>query len=91
MSSLASRILGREVLTLEQFAHEVMARLAWEYPEAMVTQPRPDLIAVTHGDGRPSEYTLHPSYRAYQRDPRAKEQEIARFMQWVATALPRRQ
>lgn len=89
MGSLASRILGRELLTLEQFAQEVMARLAWEYPEATVTQPRPELVAVAHGAGQPVEFTLHPSYRAYQKDTRTKEQEITRFVQWVSTSMPR--
>lgn len=84
--SLASRILGRDLLTLEQFAQEIIGRLAWEYPDARVSQPRPELIAVAHGAGQPVQFTLQPSYRAYQKDTRAKEQEITRFVQWVSAA-----
>ena len=87
--SLASRLLGREILTLEQFTHEIVERLAWELPDAVVTQSRPDCIAVARGQGRPAEFAVQSSYRAYQKDPRTLQQVIARFAEWVVSAVPR--
>lgn len=86
MGSLASKILGRELLTLDQFAHDIVTRLAWEYAEAVVTQPRPAVLAVTFPNGQAVEYALQFSYRAYQRDPRSLELVTARFVQWVASS-----
>jgi len=87
--SLATRLLGREILTLQEFTQEIVARLAWELPDAVVTQPRPDYLVVAGKAARPVEFTVQSSYRAYQQDPRTREQLVARFVQWVATTTPR--
>jgi hypothetical protein len=83
MGSLASRILGGELLTLQEFAHEVATRLAYEMPAVTVTQPRPELMAVSHAGARPVEFNLQPSYRAYQKDPRSRDQIIKRVVRWI--------
>jgi hypothetical protein len=83
MGSLASKILGGELLTLQEFAHEVGMRLAYETPAVTVTHPRPELLAVSHAGARPVEFNLQPSYRAYQKDPRSKDQIIKRVMRWI--------
>jgi hypothetical protein len=83
MGSLASKILGGELLTLQEFAHEVAARLAYETPAAAVTQPRPELVAVSHASARAVEFNLQSSYRAYQKDPRSKDQIIKRVLRWI--------
>ena len=90
MGSLASKILGGELLTLQEFAHEVATRLACETPAATVTQPRPELMAVSHAGERPVEFNLQPSYRAYQKDPRAKDQIIKRVVRWIEAGTRQR-
>ena len=83
MGSLASKILGGELLTLQEFAHEVAARLAFETPVATVTQPRPELVAVSLAGRKPVEFNLQPPYRDYQRDPRSKDQIIKRVVRCI--------
>ena len=90
MGSLASRILGGELLTLQEFAHEVAARLAYETPAVAVTQPRPELLAVSHAGKQPLEFNLQPSYRAYQKDPRSKDQIIKRVVRWIEAGTRQR-
>ncbi len=87
--SLATRLLGREILTLQEFTDELVARLAWEDSTVTVTRPRPDLLAVRRGQGQPREFTVQSSYRAYQQDPRTREQLVARFAEWVTTSTGR--
>ncbi len=87
--SLATRLLGREILTLQEFTDQLVERLAWEDPDAVVTRPRPDCLTITRGAGQPMEFTVQSSYRDYQKDPRALQQIIARFTQWVTTTGPR--
>ncbi len=87
--SLATRLLGREILTLQEFTDEIVARLVWDDAAVVVTRPRPDLVAVARGSGQPREFTVQSSYRAYQQDPRTREQLVARFADWVATTTPR--
>lgn len=87
--SLATRLLGREILTLQEFTQDIVERLAWDLPDAVVTQPRPDCLAVAGKAARPVEFAVQSSYRAYQKDPRTREQLIARFAEWVATTTPR--
>ena len=82
--SLATRLLGREILTLQEFTDQLVERLAWEDPDAVVTRPRPDCLTIARG-GHPVEFTVQSSYRDYQKDPRALQQIIARFTQWVTT------
>lgn len=89
MSSLASRLLGGELLTLPEFAHEVVTRLSYETPQATVTQPRPELLSVSCAGKAPAEFNLQSSYRAYQHDPRAKDQIIKRLVQWIETSAAR--
>jgi len=89
MSSLARRLLSRDILTLQDFAHEAMARLEWEYPEANVARPRPDVLAVAHPNRPPAEFPLQPFYRAYQKDPRTRDATITRFVEWVGTGASR--
>lgn len=89
--SLATRLLGREILTLQEFTDEVVERLAWEDSTMTVTRPRPDLVVVARGHGQPREFTVQSSYRAYQKDPRTREQLVARFTEWVASATPGRE
>jgi hypothetical protein len=90
MGSLASKILGGEILTLQEFAHEVATWLAYEAPAVNVTHPRPGLIAVSHAGARPVEFNLQPSYRAYQKDPRSKDQIIKRFVRWIEAGTRQR-
>ncbi len=90
MGSLASRILGREVLTLHEFAYEVEARLAYLAPELAVTHPRPAIVAVAAAGKPPVEFNVQPSYRAYQKDPRAKDQIIARLLDWIESSTAAR-
>jgi hypothetical protein len=68
---------------LQEFAHEVATRLAYETPAVTVTQPRPELVAVSHAGVRHVEFNLQPSYRAYQKDPRLKDLIIKRVMRWI--------
>ncbi len=86
--SLATRLLGREILTLQEFTDQLVERLAWEDPDAVVARSRPDCLTVARGAGHPVEFTVQPSYRDYQKDPRALQQIIARFTQWVTTTGP---
>jgi protein involved in polysaccharide export with SLBB domain len=90
MGSLASRILGGELLTLQEFAHEVATRLAYEMAAVAVTQPRPEIVAVSPAGTRPIEFNLQPSYRAYQKDPRSKDQIIQRVMRWIEAGTRQR-
>ena len=90
MGSLASKILGGELLTLQEFAHEVAARLAFETPAAAVTHPRPELVAVSDAGRPPVEFNLQPSYRAYQKDPRSKDQIIKRVVRWIEAGTQQR-
>ncbi len=86
--SLATRLLGREILTLQEFTDQLVERLAWEDPDAVVARPRADCLTVARGAGHPVEFTVQSSYRDYQKDPRALQQIIARFTQWVTTTGP---
>ena len=90
MGSLASKILGGELLTLKEFAHEVATRLAYETPAVAVTHPRPELVAVSQAGARPVEFNLQPSYRAYQKDPRSKDQIIKRVVRWIEAGTRQR-
>jgi hypothetical protein len=90
MGSLASKILGGELLTLQEFAHEVATRLAYEMPAVTVMQPRPEIVAVSHAGARSVEFNLQPSYRAYQKDPRSKDQIIKRVMRWIEAGTRQR-
>ena len=90
MGSLASKILGGELLTLKEFAHEIATRLAYEMPAVTVTQPRPEIVAVSHAGARSVEFNLQPSYRAYQKDPRSKYQIIKRVMRWIEAGTRQR-
>ena len=90
MGSLASKILGGELLTLQEFAHEVGMRLAYETPAVTVTHPRPELLAVSHAGARHVAFNVQPSYRAYQKDPRSKDQIIKRVMRWIEAGTRQR-
>ncbi len=85
MGSLASRIFGREILTLQEFADDVLTRVIWEHPEAMASLTRPDCITVAfpRSMNTPAELLLDSAYRAYQKDPNARESIIKRLLQWV--------
>lgn len=89
MGSLASRILGREVLTLHEFAYDIVARLAYEAPDLVATQPRPEIITVTAAGKQPVDFNVQVSYRAYHKDPRAKDQIVKRLLQWIETGTTR--
>lgn len=86
MGSLASRLPGGELLTLHEFAYEVMTRLSLEVPDATVTQPRSELLAVSHAGRGPVEFNVQSSYRAYQRAPRSKDEVIKRLVRWIETS-----
>ena len=90
MGSLASRILGREVLTLHEFAYEVEARLAYVAPELTVTQPRPAILTVAAAGKLPVEYNVQPAYRAYQKDPRNMDQILAQLLEWIESGTTAR-
>lgn len=90
MGSLASRLPGGELLTLHEFAHEVMMRLSHQSPEATATQPRSELLSVSFGGRRPVEFNLQSSYRAYQKAPATKDDTIKRLVRWIETSASAR-
>lgn len=83
MSSLASRLLGGELLTLPEFAHEVITRLGYDTPLAAATQPRPGIVAVSTAGKAPVDFNVQSYYRAYQKDPRAKDEIVKRLVRWI--------
>lgn len=89
MGSLANRLLGGELLTLPEFAHDVETRLTFELPRVAVSQPRPAVLAVSCGGKAAVEFNLQSSYRAYQHDPRGKDKILKRIVQWVETSAGR--
>lgn len=91
MGSLASRLPGGELLTLHEFAYEVLERLSHELPDATVTQPRLDLLVVSYAGKRPIEFNLQSSYRAYQKAPLSKDDVVKRLVRWIETSAATRQ
>ena len=90
MSSLASRLLGCELLTLPEFMHDVEARLAFHLPGVEIARPRPGVLAVSWPGKHAVEFNLQSSYRGYQRDPRAKDEAIAQVLRWIEAGAKQR-
>ena len=87
--SLAARLLGREVLTLDEFADAVAERLAWDDAALVVTRTRPGLLAAARGAGRAAEFPVQSAYHTYLKDTRTLQAVVARVAAWVVAATPR--
>ncbi|HZS89453.1 MAG TPA: hypothetical protein VFE42_18430 [Chloroflexota bacterium] len=87
MSSLSTRLLGGELLTIPQFCHEIIAHLSYQSPDLRVDQPRPGILSVARASGPAHQFNLQSSYRLYQRNPRARDDLIRRLVRWIDTTV----
>jgi hypothetical protein len=83
MSSLTTRLLGGDLLTIPQFCHEIIVHLSYQSPGLQVDQPRPGILLVGRDGGPAHEFNLQSSYRLYSKNPRSRDDIIRRLVRWI--------